>query len=236
MSIRIRFRISQTAVNGMKALILRKLNSSRGVNRLIAVLTLLVAVLAVLIFVKPVRDWLWHGSTDSCDLAVRRTEDVLRQELLLGEVTDEESAREIMKAKGSFCAAGGELYLIWNKEDPAQLEVVCGLHDPDTERRTLLNSRSAFDRVNVVLEAARRLEHPIPDPLEITLNGKTLVAQRTTEEPPLRRGTRSTRGYSGTVLFYMADEGGELTYFCYADENHCWRWRAGDGWIGEGQV
>lgn len=220
----------------MSKRIFRKLNSRSGVNRLIAVLTLLVAVLAVIVLVKPVRDWLWHGSSDSCDLAVRRTEDLLRQEFLLGEITDEESAVELMKAKGSFCAAGGELYLIWDEDDPSRLEVVCGIHDSDTERRTRLNSRSAFDRVNAVLEASVRLEHPIPDPLEIVLNGKTLVAERTTEEPPLRRGTRSTPGYKGTVIYYIADDNGNMTYFCYADEDHCWRWRAGTGWVGEGQV
>ena len=220
----------------MKRAIQQKLNSERGVNRLVIILVLVAAVLAVLVLAFPVRKWLWHGSTDGCDFALRRTRDMLRYDLLLNDKKNLEKARELVRTKGSFCPGGGDFYVIPDEDEPTGVKVVCGLHESDTQLRTELNAAAALDQVNAALADAKARDVSAPDTVEITLNSKTLIAERTEEEPPLRRGTKTLHDYKGTLIYYILNEDGELTFFCYADPDHCMRWRVKTEWVREGEA
>ena len=80
--------------------------------------------------------------------------------------------------------------------------------------------------------------------MTVELNSRELEVVRVLEVPNIHRGTATTNGYKGVVAFYgIAGEGdfkpssnvkkGGISYFVYADENHCARWIDGDGWSGD---
>jgi hypothetical protein len=80
--------------------------------------------------------------------------------------------------------------------------------------------------------------------MTVTLHHKPLEALITEEDTGLRRGTRATIGAKGTLVSYAiagySDFGtgrgapvGEISWFSYADEEHCANWSAWDGWTGD---
>ena len=221
-------------MNGMLPALRRKLNNSGEISLVVVIALLIVIALAVVILMPYIRGWLHHGATDGCDLALRKTKDVLRYEFGASTELDMERAKEVLRTQGSFCPGGGEFYLVEAPDSPGGVTVVCGLHDTDTLRRTTLNAENAIGQLRAVLKDAKERQRPLPDAVEITLNSKSFRAERVEKEPGITRGTYLTPGVEGTLIYYILNDDGELTFFCYADEDHCARWRLGAGWIGEG--
>ncbi len=217
----------------MRKSALTKLNSVRGANRLIVVLVCIAAVLLALALVPAVRAWLWHGERDGCDIALRRTRDMLATEYLGSYHLDTETACDLILEKGSLCPTGGDFYVVEDPESKIGMDVVCALHDSDKALCTRLNSSSARDQLSEELAAVEKRGEPIPEAVTVTLNSQLYEAVLVDEEPDIYRGTGSTSGYEGTVLFYRMDEEGDLSYFCYADKAHCAVWRRYGGWTGD---
>lgn len=217
-----------------------------GVNRVVAVLLALIAVMLVIIAIPAWEHYRERSEIIACEQAMKSAKDGLIIEYLNrfeeGSVEDAmQTLDEVMVARPNICPAGGEVYLI--KNDHGIYEPLCGLHDPDARHRTRLNASRAKE---LLLEARRKALREVdgePESVTIQLNGQPLECVRVQQEQAIRRGTATTNGYDGIVAFYgLAGEGdfapegvadGEICYFLYADEDHCAIWRADDGWTGD---
>ncbi|MBQ8964454.1 MAG: hypothetical protein IJ089_11820 [Clostridia bacterium] len=217
-----------------------------GVNRLVAILLALIAVMLVIIAIPVWNVKKERAQVIACEQALKSAGDGLIIEYL-GRFKEEsvENAMaaidEIMPARPNICPANGTVYLV--KDENGIYQPLCGLHDPDTKRRVRLNASRAMELLKEQLRIDRRDAKAEPESVDISLNGQTLTCVRVAAEEPLRRGTGTTKGYDGVVAFYgLAGEGdfspagledGEICYFVYADKNHCAIWRSDDGWTGD---
>ena len=225
-----------------------KLRSNRGgINRVIALLLVLIAVMLVIIAIPWWKHVRYRSEVIACEQAMKSAQDGLVIEYLSrykeGSVNDAmKTLDQVMVARPNICPAAGEVYLIKNSQ--GVFEPHCGLHDPDEKQRVRLNAARALELLREARRTAlRRSKGVEPDAVEITLNSQKLSCERVQEAPKLRRGTGTTDGFEGTVAFYgLAGEGdfpvegaeeGDIFYFVYADENHCAIWRANDGWTGD---
>ena len=220
--------------------------SRGGINRLVAVLLVLIAVMLVIIAIPSWKTFKYRSEKTACIQALKSARDGLIIEYLNnweeGTVQDAMATLDkVMPARANICPAGGTVYLV--RDDKGIYEPICGLHDDDTKLRVRLNASRAKDLLGEALRKARRRSEEEPESVEIKLNGKKLVCVRVQEEPLLRRGTATTSGYEGVVAFYgivgdgdfakLSGKAGEICYFIYADENHCAIWHKKDGWIGD---
>ena len=216
-----------------------------GVNRLVAVLLALIAVMLVLIAIPWFKSFNYRSECIACEQAMKSAKDGLIIDYLHN--WDEGSAEdamvtldEVMPARPDICPSHGTVYLV--RGDNGIFEPICGLHDPDEKRRVRLNASRAKDLLADALRKARRDSETEPESVEIELNGKPLTCERVSEKSDLRRGTSTTNGYEGVVALYgIAGDGdftgtglkdGEICYFVYADENHAAVWKYDDGWTG----
>ena len=224
-----------------------KLRSRRGgVNRLVAVLLVLIAVMIVIIALPDWDVFRYRSEKTACDQAMKTARDGLIIDYLdnfqEGSVEDAMvTLDEVMPGRANICPAGGTVYLVRNAQ--GIFEPICGLHDADKKLRVRLNASRAMDLLKQALTVARRRSAEEPESVEIELNGKALTCERVPKKASLRRGTATTNGFEGVVCLYgLAGDGdfttddaraGEICYFAYADENHCALWRAKDGWTGD---
>lgn len=228
-----------------------KLRSIRGgVNRLVAILLVLIAIMLVVVLLPAWDDLRLLSQRLSCEQAMKSAKDGLIIEYLgrfkEGSVEDAmNTLDQVMVARPNICPAGGEVYLIKNSE--GIYEPLCGLHDRNARRRTRLNASRALELLREGRRKALRGSKGVePEAVAITLNSKPLSCERVPRAQKLRRGTATTDGFDGVVAFYgLAGEGdfpagedakveaGDIFYFVYADEEHCAIWKANDGWTGD---
>lgn len=211
-------------------------NHSGRINRTVALLLVLIAVMLVIIAIPAWKVFRYRSEKTGCVQAMKSAKDGLIIEYLgrfdAGTVEEAMVALdEIMPGRANLCPAGGTVYLIRGDHDI--FEPVCGLHDDDLKLRVRLNASRALDLLEEGLPEARRDLGEEPESVAIALNGKSLECVRVEEEPPIRRGTGTTNGYEGVVAFYRLDDEGEISYFIYADEHHCAIWRKGQQWRGD---
>ena len=228
-----------------------KLRSIRGgVNRVVAILLVLIAIMLVVVLLPAWDDLRLLSQRLSCEQAMKSAKDGLIIEYLdrfkEGSVEDAmNTLDQVMVARPNICPAGGEVYLIKNSE--GIYEPLCGLHDRNARRRTRLNASRALELLREGRRKALRGSKGVePEAVAITLNSKPLSCERVPRAQKLRRGTATTDGFDGVVAFYgLAGEGdfpagedakveaGDIFYFVYADEEHCAIWKANDGWTGD---
>ena len=215
-----------------------------GINRLTAVLLVLIAIMLVLIAIPSYRVFQYRAQKTSCEQAMKSAKDGLVIEYLSrwseGSVEDAiQTLDEVLPERPNICPAGGTVYLVRN--GLGSFEPVCGLHDTDRRLRCRLNASRAMELLGAARNKLRGLNGEEPESLEITLNSKPLECVHVGEKLDLRRGTATTNGYKGVVAFYgLEGDGfktgkvkkGEICYFVYADEDNASVWLAGDGWTG----
>lgn len=226
-----------------------KLHSRRGLSLLAAILLVLVVVMCVLVSIPLVRRYTRQADTFGCaaamDSATRQIAiDYLAQEQNPTPERVRQVVERAMRDVDALCPAGGEVYVVSNPNGQPPFALVCGLHGSDARQNTRLNAQRVLERLNAALLQARRDGDELPRTLTVTLHGEVLTAQLVTEEVPLKRGTATTSGYEGTVVFYgiaghgevgmgtTADDG-EICYLAFADETHCALWTAGQPWSGD---
>ena len=218
----------------------RKICSKTGqINRTVLILLIAVCVMVVIVIAIPA----WNNfraETDriGCEQAMKSAKDGLIIEYLGNwKINTTEEVRkildEVMPARENLCPSGGNVYLIPRSD--GVYETVCGVHDPDEKLRTRLNASYTLEELMETLRKERRYTTEEPKSVTVEVNSKPLECVRVSEEVPIRRGTATTSGYEdeGVVAFYMIDDKGKITYFIYADENHCAVWRVNDGWTGD---
>ena len=197
---------------------------------IVAALVLVIIILVLIIVIPSLRSRVDVRADEGCDLALRTTNELLAYEAI--DMTPEE-AQAFVDKYGSFCPGGGRFYAIEIPGHEGAYTAVCGLHDTDTLRRAELNGKDAMAQVKAALDKAQSNYELPPDAVTVHLNSEDFNAVRLTAEPKITHGTRSTAGFSGTFICYITDEDGALTFFCYADRDHCFRWRAGYGPVPE---
>lgn len=226
---------------------MQKIGERRGgINRLIALLLALIAVMLVLIAVPGWKRFRYRSEKTACEQAMKSARDGLIIDYLAhfesGDAQDAmQTLDEVLPERDDICPSGGTVYLLRGAN--GIFEPFCGLHDSDTQRRTRLNASRALELLREGLHDARQESNVEPELVEIELNGRTLSCVRVEEAPTLRRGTKTSNDYKGVVAFYgLAGEGafsdadaeaGEICFFQYADEEHTAVWRVNDGWTGE---
>ena len=234
----------------MKTSIKTKLHSERGINRLVAVLLVLVIVLAVICMIPAYKKYQDQGKTVACATAL----DTARRQLAANFMFngfENDSAEEakkfvtyVMNGWDDLCPAGGSVYIVPKVNSPLDWEIVCGLHCADSRLRTRLNSYNVREQIREGLLKQKNQGNPYPESLEYTLHNKKHTAYLVDEDVGLKRGTRLTEGVKGIVAYYSvaghsdfgADSGvkeGELWYFAFADEDHCANWSYHDEWTGD---
>ena len=229
-----------------KLIELARRRSRGGVNRLVVILLVLIAVMLVVIAIPKWEEFRYRSEKTACVQALKSASDGLIIDYLNnyeeGTVEDAmDTLDAVMPARPNICPSGGTVYLI--RDANGIFQPICGLHADDKRQRTRLNASRAMELLNEALKDARERGVEAPDQLEIGLNGKTLAVQRVQEVLNLRRGTATTNGFDGVVAFYglagegefegMEAEDGTVCYFVYADEDHCATWRIDDGWRGD---
>ena len=108
-----------------KALI-RKLQSARGVSRLVALLAAAVLVLAVMALLPAVRRYTDRGASLGCELALSTANDDLRiAQIERGSLSAAEIA-EVVPDWEQLCPSGGEIRVVWSAGGVPTLE--CSLH------------------------------------------------------------------------------------------------------------
>lgn len=216
-----------------------------GVTRAAAVLLALIAVMLVIVAIPVWKSYSLRAEKLACEQALKSARDGLIIEFLgRWDAGSPEEARQtldqVLPERPNICPSGGTIYLI--RRPDGIFEPICGLHDSDAKLRARLNASRALELLRENLRQVRRYSDGEPESVSIRLNGRTLECVRVASEPELRRGTRTTRGFEGTVAFYaLAGEGdfapkgvknGEICYFLYADEDNNAVWRADGQWQG----
>ena len=225
---------------------MKRLGIRGGVNRATVIMLVLIAIMLVIVAIPAWRTFSYRSEKTGCEQAMKSATDGLIIEYLFrGEQGTVKDAREtldsVLPAREKICPAGGNVYLV--RGDDGIYKPVCGLHDSDKKYRVRLNASYALDQLKEALRIARKNTGTEPESVTIVVNSKPLECVRVQQAPDLRRGTKLTNGYKGIVCFYgLAGEGeftpvkveeGDIAFFVYADENHCARWRDGDGWTGD---
>ena len=229
------------------------LDSRGGVNRLIAILLGLVAVMLILVAVPAYRQYRYDVEGVGCTFALDKAQDTMAVEYLFNNwsMTVQEAAAIVDKsryARENLCPGGGDYFII-QKEGVLGYKVVCGLHDDDTRERVRLCSGAVMSRLLDALKDGNASAKK----MKVSLNGKKVVCQRVDADPGLMFGTKSDIERKGVVCYYalVGDaeareaveqaesvdlsklQEGDMWYFGYADENHASVWKYAEGWSGD---
>ena len=219
--------------------------SRRGLARIHIILILLCLVLLGFALLPSYRQYRYHGEWVACAESLRTVNGALVITMIGKGQTEKlnDTATEllsILPGREGYCPSGGTVYFL--KQDSGEWKAVCGMHDSDHSRRARLNASFVLKRVREEVLRAREGKRKLPMEITVTLNGEPLVCRLVTRETGIRRGTTTTDGVEGTVAFYGVKDDemfpnasgvtGEVCYFCFADEEYCANWRAGDGWTG----
>ena len=222
-----------------------KISSVHGLARIHVVLAVLIIILVVIISIPTVKAYKYHGDWLLCADSLRvvngaLTVDFLENDLKSKSLTDSEDALEaILPGREDYCPAGGTVYFV--RQENGTWKAICGAHDSDHAERTRLNAVYVLSQLREELPKAQ-LEEKIPESMEVKLNGRTYTCKLTEKDPGIRRGTSTTKGYSGTVIFYgiagvgefenSSAEEGTIAFFSFADEDNNANWSAENGWSG----
>lgn len=213
----------------MKQRLRRKLHSAGGYSLLLTILLIAVFVMLAVVLIPRIAHYKEEADNYGCKVALKKAQDMLDVEFLGNyALTLEEADQVIHRAMWEqdwLCPSGGD-YFVVDRGGPQLYRVTCGLHEDDTLLRTSLNAQRAMELLEEYLEFSETVPRTVP----LTLNSREFTAQGVETEPSIQRGTKTTAGYDGTVIFFMADRDGALRYFCYADENHCAIWRRAEDW------
>ena len=233
----------------MEKRIRSKLHQIRGIARLVVILTVLALVLVAAALYPVIQHYRFRADALGClaglDTARRQLAD---EYLFTGENRSAEEARDyvgfVMAGWDDLCPGGGTTYIVPNEDSELAWDVVCGLHGSDRKQCTRLNADYVLGQLREELRRAQVLGTKYPEKMTVSLHHKPLEARITEEDTGLRRGTRATVGAEGTLVSYAiagySDFGtgrgvptGEISWFSYADEEHCANWSAWDGWTGD---
>ena len=226
-----------------------KLHQNRGIARLVVILTVAALVLLAAALYPVIQRYRFRADALGClaglDTARRQ---LAAAYLFEGENSSAEEARDyvgfVMAGWDDLCPGGGTTYIVPKDDSELAWDVVCGLHGQDRKQCTRLNADYVLEQLREELRTAQVLGTTYPERMTVTLHHKPLVALITEEDTGLRRGTRATIGAKGTLVSYAiagySDFGtgrgvpvGEISWFSYADEEHCANWGAWDGWTGD---
>lgn len=226
-----------------------KLHQTLGIARLVVILTVLALVLVAAALYPMIQHYRFRADALGClaglDTARRQ---LAAAYLFEGENSSAEQARDyvgfVMAGWDDLCPGGGTTYIVPKDDSELAWDVVCGLHGQDRKQCTRLNADYVLEQLREELRTAQVLGTTYPERMTVTLHHKPLEARITEEDTGLRRGTRATIGAKGTLVSYAiagySDFGtgrgvpvGEISWFSYADEEHCANWSAWDGWTGD---
>ena len=226
-----------------------KLHQNRGIARLVVILTVAALVLLAAALYPVIQRYRFRADALGClaglDTARRQ---LAAAYLFEGENSSAEEARDyvgfVMAGWDDLCPGGGTTYIVPKDDSELAWDVVCGLHGQDRKQCTRLNADYVLEQLREELRTAQVLGTTYPERMTVTLHHKPLEALITEEDTGLRRGTRATVGAKGTLVSYAiagySDFGtgrgvpvGEISWFSYADEEHCANWSAWDGWTGD---
>ena len=214
----------------------KKLMSRSGLSLLFVILLVLILILIVLVSIPTVRYYYEQSQRIGCKDALAAANRMLKDDYMfkgfeMNAQEARESAENAMLGWEDMCPAGGSVYLAERAEEPG-FEVVCGIHDDDTKERTRLNANNALNQLEETVRVNKLKNIPCPDTISVVVNSKELEARRTDQDMGIKWGTRSTPDVEGTVLYFTV-ENDKVTYFCYADEDHCATWTKSGGWTGD---
>ena len=226
-----------------------KLHRNRGIARLVVILTVLALILLAAALYPAIQHFRFRADALGClaglDTARRQLADLY---LFEGENSSAEEARDyvgyVMAGWDDLCPGGGTTYIVPKENSELAWDVVCGLHGSDRKQCTRLNADYVLEQLREELRRAQVLGTKYPESMTGSLHHKPLEALITEEDTGLRRGTRATVGAKGTLVSYAiagySDFGtgrgvptGEISWFSYADEEHCANWSAWGGWTGD---
>ena len=226
-----------------------KLNQNRGIARLVVILAVLALVLVAAALYPVIQHYRFRADALGCLAGLDTARRQLAAEYLFeGENSSAEQARDyvgfVMAGWDDLCPGGGTTYIVPKDDSELAWDVVCGLHGQDRKQCTRLNADYVLEQLREELRTAQVLGTTYPERMTVMLHHKPLEALITEEDTGLRRGTRATVGAKGTLVSYAiagySDFGtgrgvpvGEISWFSYADEEHCANWSAWDGWTGD---
>jgi len=226
-----------------------KLHQTLGIARLVVILTVLALVLVAAALYPVIQHYRFRADALGCLAGLDTARRQLAAEYLFeGENSSAEAARDyvgfVMAGWDDLCPGGGTTYIVPKDDSELAWDVVCGLHGQDRRQCTRLNADYVLEQLREELRTAQVLGTTYPERMTVTLHHKPLEALITEEDTGLRRGTRATVGAKGTLVSYAiagySDFGtgrgvpvGEISWFSYADEEHCANWSAWDGWTGD---
>ena len=209
-----------------------------GTARILVILAALILLMLVIIAIPAFKRFNFKSEQIACEQAIKSANDGLKIQFLSTyekeSITDaRKSLAQIMPEREDICPRHGNVYL--TREEHGIFEAVCGLHDWDAAKRTRLNASYAG---NMLTEERKNIfeksdfDGTEPEYITININNGKLDIVYVTEEVNIKRGTKTTKGYKGTVAFYGVGDDGDINYFLYADDDYCAKWRKGDGWTG----
>jgi hypothetical protein len=226
-----------------------KLHQTLGIARLVVILTVLALVLVAAALYPVIQHYRFRADALGCLAGLDTARRQLSAEyLFVGENSSAEQARDyvgfVMAGCDDLCPSGGTTYIVPKDDSELAWDVVCGLHGQDRRQCTRLNADYVLEQLREELRTAQVLGTTYPERMTVTLHHKPLEALITEKDTGLRRGTRATVGAKGTLVSYViagySDFGtcrgvpvGEISWFSYADEEHCANWSAWDGWTGD---
>ena len=236
----------------MKEKLRKKLNTRRGISRLVAIMLVLILVLSIVCMIPVYLKYRHPAKIIACGTAL----DTARRQLAGNFMFDGFEDRDVEKAKefvafvmngwDDLCPDGGDVYIVPKGDSELDWEIICGLHCSDSRLRTRLNAYNVREQLRNALIAEKNNGNPYPETLPFTLHHREYTAQLVDASSGLKRGTKTTMGMekAGIVAFYSivghsdygADSGmkeGEIWYFSFADEDHCANWSYHDQWTGD---
>lgn len=230
-------------------------------NRLVALLLLLIGVMLIVILFPSFRWMQEQAERHACEAGMDTAWRKMAEDYMINDSIRTEDVKaavgHAMAGWDDICPGGGKVYLVSTRRNRNSkndktggrlpYELVCGKHDKDEKLRTRLNADDVLKQLqNVLFERKRRGLTDIPESIEVTYNSKSLTAVLVDQKTGLRRGTSTTSGLEKekAVAYYSikghsdfgADstaEDGEIWYFSFADRLHCANWSCDDGWTGD---
>ncbi len=182
-----------------------KVHSKSGLARIHVILMVICAVLLIAVLTPAYKAYQYHGQWLACAASLRVVNGAFIVDLLdKGEAVSINDAADdlvaILPGREGYCPSGGSIY--FQKEENGVWKAVCGMHDSDHAKRTRLNASYVLKQVQEQVHAAQRKGNKYPEEVTVILNSTEIVCKLVTEETGIRRGTGTTHGYEGTVVFY----------------------------------
>ena len=227
-----------------------KVRGRAGIARLHVILIVLVVIMLVVVSIPVYQYYKENADRIACVQSLDSASRQIAVDYLSGNTdpSPEEVravAEHAMLGWDDICPAGGSVYVVETDEDnELPYELVCGLHGTDKKQCTRLNASNVYEQVLKAVRNERLRGNDFPESVTVELHHKPITAYLVDDYTGLKRGTGSTTGYEGTVVYYSIvghsdfgkDSGlkeGRVWYFSYADEDHCANWSYRNGWTGD---